>query len=106
LGSRFTTLAEYLPDPNGYRTDALEDITAVYPSPQYPTYASYVAAVNQGGGSRRNLTLAGLYFGIFESVIEVSIGDPPNLADCPIVPGSLVELPILSTDTVGARWDA
>lgn len=73
----------------------------MYPSPQYPTYASYTAALNRGGALSRNLTLAGLYFGTLEHVIEVSIGDPPNLADCPIIKGTLTELTsIISSDKV------
>jgi hypothetical protein len=92
----YTSLAAYLPDPGGYRTDARGD---------YPTdggsAADDDATANGGWGARRNLTLAGLYFGSAVSDLSVVIGEGVWAAECAIWPTSLVEITtFVSTDTV------
>jgi hypothetical protein len=78
----------YVPDEAGYRTDAKVDAQVV--PADFSTYEEYEAAVNAGApGAMRNLSLAGAYFGSIESVLEVTLGDPPNVATCPIYANSL-----------------
>ena len=86
--------AKYLPDTSGYRTDARGT---------YSGAADDDVTTNEGEGAHRNLTLAGLYFGTVVSDLSVTIGSGKYIADCPIWPQSLVEVPeIVSTDTIRA----
>jgi hypothetical protein len=82
-----TSLAAYLPSPGGYRTDALGDYPAGGGSA-----ADDDATANGGWGARRNLTLAGLYFGSAVSDLSVVIGSGVWAAECAIWPTSLVEI--------------
>jgi len=71
---------------------------------QKPTHGPWAEALdaleNAGGGTLRNLTPAGIYFGAFEDALTITIGTAPYEAGCPIVKGSLVEVPILSSKIV------
>jgi hypothetical protein len=104
------SLDGYLPDPAGYRTDARAE-PEVIPS-DFANYADFVAVVNAGLNSNRNLSLAGVYFGSNEDVLEVTIvaagsgssgGGSGAAAVCPIWPGSLMPIASsLSSETVRA----
>ena len=92
-----TTLAQFRPDPNGYRTDAkpdsrLEGVSSGdddrYFGDDDGAADRYREALDAGGSGSRNLTLAGTYFGSDEGALAVTVGGE----DCGVWPGSLAEV--------------
>lgn len=89
----YTASAAFLPDPNGYRTDAKSEFPY--------SNADDDETLNAGWGAHRNLTLAGLYFGTQVSDLTVTVGDGARAANCEIWPDSLTEVAgVIATDTV------
>jgi hypothetical protein len=90
----FTSVATYMPDPNGYRTDARGDYSTASAVDDDNT-------ANIGCGAQRNLTLAGLYFGSAVQDLSVLIGEGMWASECIIWPSSLAEITtFVSTDVV------
>jgi len=90
----YTSVATYMPDPTGYRTDARED---------NPTASAMDddSTANGGWGAQRNLTLAGLYFGSAVQDLIILIGEGMWASECVIWQSSLVEITtFVSTDVV------
>jgi hypothetical protein len=91
-----TSFEDYLPDPSGYRTDGRTDSSALFS--EFSSKADYIAALDAGGSSYRNLSVAGKYFGSSESAILITVGG----VECPILPNSLVQIStdFLSTEVI------
>ena len=92
-------VAAFAPDPAGYRTDARADASpdpVALAADDDAAHGSAVALLNAGEGARRNLTLAGVYFGTQESELRVFVGGTAEdcpACECPVRPGSLREVP-------------